>query len=397
MRSSRRLPQADSSSIGVSDLVKVFDGTHALAGLSLKVQPGQLVCLLGPSGCGKTTLLRCIAGLERPSGGSISVGGTIVEDPSQGTFVAPERRGLGMVFQHYALWPHMTVRQNIEYPLRRMGIHKKDRLPKVLAVAELVGLEALLDRRPHQLSGGQQQRVALARAVARQPRGLLLDEPLSNLDTNLRKQLRMEVRQLHDELNMTMVYVTHDQEEAAALADVIVVMDAGRIVQIGSPEEILERPLTSFVAGFVGFENFLSGRVVETGASHSLVQLEGNHLVLAVRGPEDLVTSGAAVVVAAKSQNSKLCRMGLLQDSEPMRKVAGTIIGITPLGNRSEVQVLWEGGVLTVGESGTKEKWHVGDQVAVELDPDSAVVVRGSKKTTYPQVQKETERVDHEA
>ena len=232
--------------------------------VSFTVDEGRLFPLLGPSGCGKTTTLRSIAGLERPRAGEISVNGRVVFSSSQGVFVAPNRRGFGMVFQSYAIWPHMTVFENAAFPLQ-VGDRKYSRSQvrdNVMRVLTAVQLDELADRESTRLSGGQQQRLALARALVMEPALLLLDEPLSNLDAKLREKMRFELKRLQRELKITTVYVTHDQSDALALSHEIAVMNLGRIQQIGRPRDIYENPSNQFVADFVGNTNFLDGTVI---------------------------------------------------------------------------------------------------------------------------------------
>ena len=232
-------------------LAKQFGQVQAIVGLDLTVMPGQVVALLGPSGCGKTTALRLIAGFEQPDGGSISVGGRQVCQP--GYAMPPEQRNVGMVFQEGALFPHLTVAQNVAYGLSR-GNGRDKRVEEVL---ELVGLDGLGRRMPHELSGGQQQRVALARALAPRPEVLLLDEPFSNLDPRLREQVRNDVLEILKSGNITAIFVTHDQEEALFVGDIVAVMNEGRVEQTGSPEEIFHSPATRFVAEFFGMVDFI--------------------------------------------------------------------------------------------------------------------------------------------
>ena len=232
--------------------------------VSFTVAEGQLFTLLGPSGCGKTTTLRSIAGLERPRAGEISVNGRLVFSSSRGVFVSPNRRGFGMVFQSYAIWPHMNVFENAAFPLRVGGRRctRAELHDRVVRVLEAVQLDQLAEREATTLSGGQQQRLALARALVMEPELLLLDEPLSNLDAKLRDRMRFELKRLQRELKITTVYVTHDQSEALALSHQIAVMGEGRIRQIGSPRDIYERPSDYFVADFVGTTNFIDGTVL---------------------------------------------------------------------------------------------------------------------------------------
>ncbi|MBM3606303.1 MAG: ABC transporter ATP-binding protein [Alphaproteobacteria bacterium] len=240
-------------------LSKSFNGTSVLSDLTLDLAAGAFLALLGPSGCGKTTLLRLIAGLEHPDSGTLHLGGTAVAAP--GTFVPPEQRHLGMVFQSYALWPNMTVAGNVAFalgPRRMTAAKRRDRVAQML---DAVGLAHLADRRPHELSGGQRQRVALARALAPRPQLLLLDEPLANLDAHLRHRMLAEFRRLHAATGTTFILVTHDQDEAMAVASQIAVMNAGRIAQIGTPEELYRRPASQMVARFIGHGTTLPVRV----------------------------------------------------------------------------------------------------------------------------------------
>jgi len=246
--------------IEIKNLFKRFKKVVAVNHIELEVNEGEMLTLLGPSGCGKTTTLRCIAGLERPEEGDIIIDGKPML--SQG-FVEPSKRGIGMVFQNYAVWPHMKVYKNIVYGLKLQKIPKRSIQERAQQVLELVGLDGLEERYPGQLSGGQQQRVALARALVGNPKVLLLDEPLSNLDAKLREELRFEIKDLVRRMGITSVYVTHDQAEAMVISDRIAVMDSGNVVQIGTPEEIYEEPANRFVADFIGTMNFMSGEVVE--------------------------------------------------------------------------------------------------------------------------------------
>ncbi len=249
------------ASVELRGLTKRYGNQAVVDDVSLRIDHGLLVCLLGPSGCGKTTTLRLIAGFIEPSAGEIAVGDRVVSSPSR--TLPPEQRNMSMIFQSYALWPHMTVMENVAYGLTLRKIDKATIAQKVRAILGVTKLEALADRYPGELSGGQQQRVALARALIVEPETLLLDEPLSNLDANLREEMRFEVRRLHDEYRYTTVYVTHDQSEAMTTADVIAVMNAGKIEQAGSPEEIYDQPRSEFVARFIGSSNIVKGKAVD--------------------------------------------------------------------------------------------------------------------------------------
>ena len=246
------------SKLSLVGLGKSFGRVPAVEDVSLSLRPGEFVSLLGPSGCGKTTTLRMIAGFMKPTAGRIEVNGQTVSSPSQ--VVPPERRGMSMIFQSYAIWPNMTVGQNVAFGLKLRKISSAEVTERVNRILDTVQLRHLKDRYPAELSGGQQQRVALARAIVIEPEVLLLDEPLSNLDANLREEMRSEIRRLHDAFKITTVYVTHDQSEAMVTSDRIVVMNHGRIEQLDDPVSLYRRPKTRFVAGFIGRTNLLDGR-----------------------------------------------------------------------------------------------------------------------------------------
>jgi iron(III) transport system ATP-binding protein len=249
------------ASVELKGLSKHYGSAVAVDGVSLRVEHGQLVCLLGPSGCGKTTTLRLIAGFIEPSAGEIVVGGKVLSSPAR--TVPPEGRNMSMIFQSYALWPHMTVAENVAYGLKIRRLDTATVAAKLKAILSTTRLEPLAERYPGELSGGQQQRVSLARALVVEPETLLLDEPLSNLDANLREEMRFEIRRLHDEYRYTTVYVTHDQSEAMTTADIVAVMNGGHIEQLGSPEDIYDRPRSEFVARFIGGSNILNGTVLD--------------------------------------------------------------------------------------------------------------------------------------
>lgn len=261
------------STLDIVHLNKHFGAERAVNDLSLSVAQGEFVTLLGPSGCGKTTTLRCIAGLERPDGGEIRIGDQVVVSPERNIYLYPEQRDIGMVFQSYAVWPHMTVFENVAYGLRvrrASGDVVKKRTSRAL---ELVGLDHLADRYATRLSGGQRQRVALARAIVYEPRIVLFDEPLSNLDAKLREQMRIELVRLQREVGITSIYVTHDQSEALVMSDRVVVMDRGVIQQIGDPESIYGRPANSFVANFIGVANLMEGSLLDRNGEACTVEV----------------------------------------------------------------------------------------------------------------------------
>jgi ABC-type Fe3+/spermidine/putrescine transport system ATPase subunit len=257
----------------VRNLIKLFGSVRAVNDVSFAVGRGEILVIVGGSGCGKTTTLRCIAGLEDLSDGFILLNGRIVS--SRKVSVAPEARQIGMVFQSYALWPHMTVAQNVAYGLTRRKTNAAEGMDRVTAILKQVGLSGFEDRFPSTLSGGQQQRVALARSAVLQPKLLLLDEPLSNLDAKMREQMRDELRGMIKMFDMTAVHITHDQEEAMALADRVICMRSGCIEQIGSPREIYRSPANRFVADFIGASSFLEGKIVEISGNDVVVDIDG--------------------------------------------------------------------------------------------------------------------------
>src|ERR1700693_3182458 len=266
------------ANLELENLTKRYPGVVSVAGMNRAVEHGEFVCLLGPSGCGKTTTLRMIAGFLEPDAGEIRVSGKVVS--SVRSVVPPERRNMSMIFQSYAVWPHMTVRQNVGYGLKMKSMPQPERQSRTDVLLAATKLSEQAERYPSELSGGQQQRVALARALATKPDILLLDEPLSNLDANLRGDMRFEIRRLHDEFQYTSIYVTHDQVEAMTMADRIVIMNAGRIEQIGTPEEVYECPHSAFVARFIGGSKLprvthVAGNTVAIGG-HTLDIGQGN-------------------------------------------------------------------------------------------------------------------------
>ena len=315
--------------IVLRDVRKRFAGATAVDGLSLDIRPGELVSLVGGSGCGKTTTLRMIAGFETPDSGDILFDGRVVNG------VSPRKRGLGIVFQSYALFPTMTVGENIAFGLRIARWPDAKIRARVAEMLELTGLRGLEARYANQLSGGQQQRVALARALARQPAALLLDEPLSALDAKIRLRLRAEIRKLQQDLGVTTLYVTHDQEEALSLADRLAVMRGGRIEQLGRPEEVYGRPRTGFVADFIGISNLVPCRVVS--AADGVLDWEGRRLRAACDG----VADGAAVTLAVRPE-----KLHVLADTVAANggnRLDGVVDVVTFLGAIVRLQVSVQG------------------------------------------------------
>lgn len=304
--------------------------------VSFSVDAGKVLTLLGPSGCGKTSTLRCIAGLERPIKGEILIGDRPVTSTSTNTFIPPERRGVGMVFQSYALWPHMTIFDIVALPLRLRKVNKLEVEKRVNETLGLVELSNLGDRYPHELSGGQQQRVALARALVYEPGILLLDEPLSNLDARLRESMRSELLQLHKKTRITMVYVTHDQSEALMLSEIICVMGGGMILQTGSPADIFERPTNKFTADFMG-SNIIEGTLK---LGEELGDLNGNVVVAEWGGPiacsNTIGESGAKVLVSIRPEWVEISKKKLESTTNTF---LGKIVECAYEGNKSHVRI----------------------------------------------------------
>ena len=286
--------------LSLNNIVKRYGALEIIHGADLDVKDGEFVVFVGPSGCGKSTLLRMIAGLEDITGGELKIGGRVVND------VEPADRGIAMVFQSYALYPHLTVEENLSFGLRMNGNPKADTERRVRHVAEILQITELMKRRPKQLSGGQRQRVAIGRAIVREPQVFLFDEPLSNLDAELRVQMRVEISRLHKQLGTTMIYVTHDQTEAMTLADKIVVLRAGNIEQIGAPLDLYDDPANQFVAGFVGSPkmNFLKAEVAEIQAGKATVVLADDKMVrLEVPLHDPSIKSGTSVTLGIRPEH----------------------------------------------------------------------------------------------
>jgi len=357
--------------ISLKNVSKLFGHFKAVEDVSLEIQDSEMVCLLGPSGCGKTTTLRLIAGFEKPSEGHIYIGGRLVSSPN--FIMPPEKRNLGMVFQNYAVWPHMTVFENVAYPLKLRKVPKKEMYIKVMEVLEMVGLEGLEQRYPEQLSGGQQQRVALARALVVKPDALLLDEPLSNLDAKLRERMRFEITELQRELRITTVYVTHDQAEAMVLSDRIVIMNQGKIVQIGRPMEVYRNPGSPFVADFLGLANFIPAFLIEKRDGEGLAEIEVEHR------PKVLCQLAPEVDGPLPLQGTLFVRPEDIDLRGPNQaSLQGKISRITFLGSRLDVRVK-TGGVEWRVELPVDEKIREGDVVTLEIKHAIFFKAKGGK------------------
>jgi iron(III) transport system ATP-binding protein len=349
--------------IFLKSLSKHFGDTAAVDRVTLSVAAGELFFLLGPSGCGKTTLLRMIAGFVRPDEGQIHFAEDDITDRP------PRARGAALVFQTYALWPHMTVARNVAYGLKVRGMKRAEVTRRVEQALKLVRLEGLGERRPGQLSGGQQQRVALARALVIEPRVLLLDEPLSNLDARLRDEMREEIRRLHAQTGLTMVYVTHDQKEALALADRLAVMERGRVVQVGTPTELYERPSNRFVAGFLGDSNFLPGTV--RGVHNGVCTVETPLGPLAVTAPAVGPAPTGRVLCSIRPQALALA------GREGPNRVAATVEHVAFLGEVVHWRARAAGettlGVLSLPQEAARLR--PGDAVTLAVPPEQVVLL----------------------
>jgi iron(III) transport system ATP-binding protein len=346
---------------------------RAAQDVSFEVPAGKLFTLLGPSGCGKTTTLRSIAGLEKPRSGEISVGGTLIYSSRSKVFIPPNRRGLGMVFQSYAIWPHMTVFENAAFPLQvsKSRISRKEIESKVLRVLKVVALEEMAEREATNLSGGQQQRLALARALVMEPPLLLLDEPLSNLDAKLRERMRFELKRLQRDLGITTVYVTHDQSEALALSHSIAVMNGGRIQQTGAPREIYERPANQFVADFIGTTNFLRATVQGRDSAAGFYRVASEIGGLKVRAVEALET-GMAVVVSVRPEDIQLSET---RPDAGANVLEGTVDTKVFLGESVDFQVkVRERTILSRAHPSLGTK--VGQPIHMSLDPEKCVALK---------------------
>jgi len=343
----------------IVDLYKVYEGNVAVDHLSLTVQQGEFVTLLGPSGCGKTTTLRAIAGLVEIDGGEIRFDGRLMND------VPAYKRSTAMVFQSYALFPHMTIAENISFGLRMRKVPKPEMRARVADAMAMVGLEGLAKRKPTELSGGQQQRVALARAIVTQPEVLLFDEPLSNLDAKLRERLRVEIRDLQRRLGITAIYVTHDQTEALVISDRIVVMNRGRIDQMGEPLAVYRHPATPFTAEFIGQANLVPATVVSAGPDGTVLQSPVGRLLTATR----LEPGMGEVQIAWRPEDVVPFRDG------QHNRISATVANILFMGNLTQIMVSVGDTTIQVERPGAVA-WAVGDTVELSVAPDRIEVLR---------------------
>ena len=352
--------------IEVRDLVKTFGTVRALDGIGFSIGKGEVFTLLGPSGCGKSTTLRIIAGLESANGGDILLNGRPIFSVGSRINVAPEKRDMGMVFQSYAIWPHMTVAENVAYPLKLRKVPTAEIRERVAKALDLVDLTVQADRDAPKLSGGQQQRVALARALVYEPEVLLLDEPLSNLDVKLREQMRFELKLLQERLGLTLIYVTHDQSEALSLSDHIALMNLGRIEQLGDPTELYEHPATEFVRDFLGKTITLPGTVTAIDQGTARVALDGSPGILTCRSQGAAhAQAGSAVTVAIRPE-----RVRLNADASGDNSLTGHMETVLYQGERSECLVRVGGELLTVYSTPEAVSLR-GKDVSLELAPEA--------------------------
>ena len=289
--------------VRIEKLIKRFGNVTAVDGVDIHIPEGKIVTLLGPSGCGKTTTLRCVAGFENADEGQIWIGDQLIFDSKQKINISPQKRGMGMVFQSYAVWPHMTVYENIAFPLRIRKMSGKEINERVERAMNMVGIPELSKRLPSAISGGQQQRVAFARAIVYDPAVLLLDEPLSNLDAKLREHMRFEILELQRKLGVTTIYVTHDQEEAMVLSDEVMVMDLGQVIQRGGPEDIYFNPSNEFVADFIGKINFLNGVVQSNDEGRSVISIEDEGFKSEILTTRTDFSQGQKVLASIRPEN----------------------------------------------------------------------------------------------
>ncbi len=352
--------------IRLVDLRKSFGPVIAVGGISVTVKNGELLALLGPSGCGKSTTLQIVAGFVVPDGGEVWADDRLISN-SAGA-VPPERRQMSLVFQSYALWPHMTVFQNIAFGLEMRRLVSREVQQRVHAMLKLVDLAGHEQRYPHELSGGQQQRVALARALVVHPDTLLLDEPLSNLDANLREQMRFEIRRIHQETGITMVYVTHDQGEAMVIADRIAVLNHGQIEQIGTPHEIYEAPQSRFVASFIGQANCLPGHLVAPGV------VRCNELEFRTAGGSPF-HPGDEVLLCVRPHAVRV-HPGRLSPGASNNGVTGRLVQQAYLGDLQDLRIALPGGLQVRALAPSGQPYQIGEEVVVELPQEACRLVR---------------------
>jgi iron(III) transport system ATP-binding protein len=363
--------EATMPSVRLDALRKHFGDAVAVNDVSIEFRDGEMTSVLGPSGCGKTTTLNMIAGFLDPDRGAIRFGDELIADAARRIAVPPHSRNLGMVFQSYALWPHLRVADNVAYGLRMRRVPRAQREDAVRRALARVRLEQYLDRYPHELSGGQQQRVALARAIVYSPQILLFDEPLSNLDAQLREEMRLELKEIHREIGVTAVYVTHDQAEAMSLSDRIAVMGEGRILQVGSPHELYDEPVDVRVARFLGRTNLLDGVLVDVGPPLGRVRIDGLDEHVTCRAPS-VSAPNIRGVLSVRPEAISLAAAPAAASG-----LSGHVSAATYLGNMSQLKVALAFGTTIEVQEISRQAWNVGDAVSVTLDPQRCYFIAG--------------------
>jgi ABC-type Fe3+/spermidine/putrescine transport system ATPase subunit len=363
--------KAQDAVLRYDNVSRTFGGVRAVDGVSFELRRGEILTLLGPSGCGKTTTLRIAIGLERSSTGRVSYEGRVVDAPGERTFIEPEKRGMGMVFQSYAIWPHMTVFENVAYPLRYRRVDKKEVAEKVNRTLEQVGLGGYGERRGTQLSGGQQQRVAVARALVFDPAVLLMDEPFSNLDAKLRETMRADLKRLQRRLNISILFVTHDQSEALALSDRIAVMKDGKIEQLGPPNELYAEPQTPAVRDFLGRSILMPARIERRGGGSTVDVSVADGQVLSIGGTIRTGASekGAKCLISVRPE-SILVDPADAPGGSGVNQIAAHIRTLLFMGETYEADIELPGGHMALIRLAPTRAWREGEPVRLTLPPE---------------------------
>jgi len=365
-------------SVRLDKLRKTFGNVAAVRNISIEFPEGRITSVLGPSGCGKTTTLNLIAGFLDPDSGAISFGDQIVADPARGIAVPSNRRNLGMVFQSYALWPHLSIGENVAYGLKMRKVPRAERNLAIRRALQRVRLETHIDRFPHELSGGQQQRVALARAIAYSPHILLFDEPLSNLDAQLREEMRLELKEIHRAIGVTAIYVTHDQAEAMSLSDTIVVMGEGEVLQVGTPRQLYEEPADVNVARFIGKTNVLEATLVDRQQDFARVMVRGIDGALRCRTSKSTPTDASGMLSirpeAVRLRPSRVESIGM----------HGRLSSVVYLGSTAQFQVVLADGRTLEAQQATANSLQIGDEVGIEIDPERCYFIAGRSGPPRP-------------
>jgi ABC-type Fe3+/spermidine/putrescine transport system ATPase subunit len=358
------------AAITLNRLRKQFGLVQAVRDISVTFADGKMTSVLGPSGCGKSTTLNMIAGFIAPDAGLILFGERVIADPARHIAVPPHKRELGMVFQSYALWPHLSIAENVGYGLKMRGVGRSEREQIVRRSLARVRLEALIDRYPHELSGGQQQRIALARALAYAPQILLFDEPLSNLDAQLREEMRDELKMLHSEIGVTAVYVTHDQSEAMSLSETIVVMGDGEILQTGSPRQLYEEPADVRVATFIGKTNLLDASLIEADRLHARVRVPDISETVFCRAPKNAAKAPGSLSIRPEGVKLKPAAAGA-------NGIIGKVSSATYLGDICRYEIVLSNSRRLEAQQSAASPFSVGDAVLIEIDSDNCYFIAG--------------------